>query len=422
MLAFITGILSTPAFILGIIAAVGLAALRKSSSDIIKGTLKTIFGFIMLQQGSSIIVSSLVPFSQMFENAFKLTGVIAEDNAIAAAVQTVLGTETSLILVFGFIINVILARVTKWKYIFLTGHMMFSFAATMAILFDQMGINGWQAIALGSLIQGLASVIFPAMAQPFVRKVTNNDSVGFGFWGSSLVWFSGWVGGKLGNKEHSTETMNVPKQLDFLKEMSILMGLVMSVIYLITSVFVSPKLMNELAGGQSIPLFAIMQAFTFVVGILILLQGVRMFLGELVPAFKGISEKLVPGAKPALDVPVFYSFAPTATTIGFLFAVLGGLLATLVSTMLPVVVLPSVIGLFFMGGAAGVFGNAMGGRRGAVIAGFVLGFLFQMIVAVAYPILDLSGYGISGLWFASTDAIIVVVIVRLIGTLFGIGI
>ncbi|MGX7133488.1 PTS ascorbate transporter subunit IIC [Enterococcus songbeiensis] len=420
MLSFITGILSTPAFILGIIAAIGLIALKKSGSDIIKGTLKTIFGFIMLQQGSNIIVNSLVPFSQMFENAFNLSGVIAEDNAIAAAVQSVLGTETSLILVFGFIINVILARITKWKYIFLTGHMMFSFAATMAIVFDQMGIRGWQAILFGSLAQGISSIVFPAMAQPFVRKVTNNDTVGFGFWGSSLVWLSGWIGGKLGNKEHSTETMNVPKQIDFLKEMSILMGIVMVIIYFGTSLFVDQSVMNEIAAGQNIPLFAIMQALTFVVGILVLLQGVRMFLGELVPAFKGISEKLVPGAKPALDVPIFYSFAPTATTIGFLFALIGGLVATFVSTMLPVVVLPSVIGLFFMGGAAGVFGNAMGGRRGAIISGLILGFTFQLIVAVAYPILGLSSYGISGLWFASTDAIIVVVIIRLIGTLFGI--
>lgn len=422
MLSFITGILSTPAFILGIIGAIGLIALKKSGSDIIKGTLKTIFGFIMLQQGANIIVSSLVPFSQMFESAFKLTGFIAEDNAIAGAVQSVLGTETSLILVFGFMVNVILARITKWKYIFLTGHMMFSFAATMAIVFDQMGLHGWKVILLGSLIQGISSVLFPALAQPFVRKVTNNDSVGFGFWGSSLVWISGWIGGKFGNKEHSTENMNVPKQLDFLKEMSILMGIVMSVIYLTTSFFVDIKLMNELSGGQNIALFSIMQAFTFVVGILVLLQGVRMFLGELVPAFKGISEKLVPGAKPALDIPIFYSFAPTATTIGFLFALVGGLGATLISTMLPVVVLPSVIGLFFMGGAAGVFGNAMGGRRGAIIAGMVLGFTFQMIVALAYPIIDLSGYGISGLWFASTDAIIVILFIRLIGSLFGIAI
>lgn len=44
---------------------------------------------------------------------------------------------------------------------------------------------------------------------------------------------------------------------------------------------------------------------TFVAGVFVLLQGVRMFLGEIIPAFKGISEKLIPGARPALDVPIF---------------------------------------------------------------------------------------------------------------------
>ena len=56
---------------------------------------------------------------------------------------------------------------------------------------------------------------------------------------------------------------------------------------------------------------------TFVAGVLVLLQGVRMFLGEIIPAFKGISEKLIPGARPALDVPIFYASGPVATTVRF---------------------------------------------------------------------------------------------------------
>jgi len=42
---------------------------------------------MILQAGAGIIVNGLVPFSQMFQDAFGLEGVIAEDNAIAAAVQ-----------------------------------------------------------------------------------------------------------------------------------------------------------------------------------------------------------------------------------------------------------------------------------------------------------------------------------------------
>lgn len=422
MLNAIVSILSNPAIILAIISAIGLIALRKSTSDIIKGTLKTLFGFLILQQGAGIIVNALIPFSTMFTEAFGLKGIVAEDNALVGAVQTVLGKETALILVFSFLINLAIARTTKWKYIFLTGHMMFSFAGTMAILFDQMGLSSTMTIVLGSIIQGISMVLFPAISQPYVRKVTGNDSVAFGFWGSSWISLSGWVGGLVGNKEKSSEDVKVPKSLDFLKDMSVLMAIVMIIIYVITAIFVGPAKMNEIAGGQNMIQFSIMTALTFVVGILVLLQGVRMFLGEIVPAFKGVGEKIVPGAKPALDVPIFYSFAPIAVTIGFLSALVGGLLVTFISSFLPVVVLPSVIGLFFMGGAAGVFGNATGGRRGAIVSGFFLGFTWTLMVALAYPLLDVTKYGVEGLWFASPDAIIVIIIVRLIGMLFGVGI
>ncbi len=416
---FITDFLSTPAFIIGLVALLGLLALRKSGSDIVKGTIKTILGFLILQQGAGIIVNSLIPFSQLFENAFNLTGIIAEDNAIAAAVQTVLSKETSFILVLGFLINLLLARVTKMKYIFLTGHMMFSSAATYAIVLDLMGINGWSAIAIGSVIQGLTSVIFPALAQPFVRKVTGNDNVAFGFWGSSLIWMSGWLGGKFGNKAQSTEDLKISDKFDFLKEMSILMSIVMILVVGITAIFADRELLNQLSGGTSPILFVILTSATFVVGILVLLQGVRMFLAELIPAFKGISEKIVPGAIPALDVPIFYSFAPNATTIGFIMAMIGGIVATFVSSLTTVIVLPSVIGLFFMGAAAGVFGNAMGGRRGAIIAGLVLGFVYQMMVALAFPLVDLTQYGIGGLWFSSPDVIFVILLMKLVALPFG---
>lgn len=420
MLGFITSFLSTPSFIIGLVALIGLLALRKSASDVIKGTLKTILGFIILQAGANIIVGALIPFSQLFESAFNLQGVVAEDNAIAAAVQTVLSFETSLILVFGFLINLLLARITPFKYIFLTGHMMFSMAATIAIVLDQMGVRSWTAIGIGSVIQGLASVIFPALAQPFVRKVTGTDDVAFGFYGSSLVWATGWVGGKLGNKNKSTEDLKLSKRVDFLKDMAILMSLVMLIVYGAAAAFAQPEALEAATGGGDTVIFVMTQALTFVAGILVLLQGVRMFLAELVPAFKGISEKIVPGAKPALDVPIFYSYAPNATTVGFIMAMIGGLLATALSATMSVVVLPSVIGLFFMGAAAGVFGNAMGGRRGAIIAGLLLGFFFQIIVALAYPLVGLGDYGITGLWFASTDAIVVIALMKLVGLAFGV--
>lgn len=419
MLETVVSLLSNPSIILAFIAFLGLILLKKSASEVITGTLKTLLGFLILQAGSGLIVNALITFSNIFTEAFNLSGFVAEDNALVAAVQTVLGFETSMIMILSFVINILFARFTKFKYVFLTGHMMFSFAGTMAIVLDQMGINGWTAILIGAFVQGASSIIFPAIAQPFMRKITGSNDVALGFWGSSAICFSGWIGGLIGNKDKSCEDIKVSQNLGFLKDMSILMSIVMIVVYLATSIFAGPEVVSKYSSGQSLFVFSIFTALNFVAGILVLLQGVRMFLGELVPAFKGISEKLVPGAIPSLDVPIIYAYGPVATTVGFVFAVIGGLLATFVSTQLSAVILPSVIGLFFMGGAAGVLGDKLGGVRGAMVAGFVLGFVFSILPVLFYNFVDLSVYGITGLWFASTDAIIVLAIMKLVGMIFG---
>ena len=59
----------------------------------------------------------------------------------------------------------------------------------------------------------------------------------------------------------------------------------------------------------------VLQATTFSAGVYIILTGVRMVLGEIVPAFKSISGHLVKNAKPALDFPVTFTFAPNAVLI-----------------------------------------------------------------------------------------------------------
>ena len=418
-MAVLVSIISNPVTIIGLTSLLGLILSRSSVSVCITGFVKSMLGFMILQAGAGIIVQGLIPFSTMFSNAFNLTGVIAEDNSLVAAVQTALGYQTAMILIFSFVINLILARITKLKYIFLTGHMMFSFAGTMAIVFDSMGLSTLMTIILGSIIQGISMIVFPALAQKHVRKVVGNNSVAFGFWGSSPIWISGLVGKLFGNPQRTTEDLKVPKSLGFIRDMAVLMSVVMIGIYLVTGLFTDKSVLQDLAGTTNSVQYLIFQALTFVIGILILLQGVRMFLAEIIPAFKGIAEKLVPGAIPALDVPIFYAYAPVAVTVGFIFALLGGLLATFLSQFVSVVVLPSVIGLFFMGAAAGVFGNAYGGRIGAMASGFVLGFVFTFAVALAYPLVDVTQYGVEGLWFASTDAIIVVALIKLVSGIFG---
>ena len=110
------------------------------------------------------------------------------------------------------------------------------------------------------------------------------------------------------------------------------------------------------------------------------------------PAFRGIAEKLVPGATPAIDCPVCYPYAPNAVIIGFLVSFVGGFVGLMVlgvvnTSIMPVaLILPGVVPHFFCGATAGVFGNAEGGLKGCVAGAFIHGLLVTFLPALCMPV------------------------------------
>lgn len=68
-LNFVVDILKVPSVLVGLIALIGLVAQKKSFSDVVKGTIKTILGFIVLGGGATVLVGSLNPLGGMFEHA-----------------------------------------------------------------------------------------------------------------------------------------------------------------------------------------------------------------------------------------------------------------------------------------------------------------------------------------------------------------
>ena len=400
---FILDIVSTPAILVALIAIIGLVLQKKTLPDIMKGGIKTFVGFLVVSGGAGIILNSLNPFGKMFEQAFHLSGVVPNNEAIVAVALTQYGSSTAMIMFAGMIFNILIARFTKFKYIFLTGHHTLYMACMIAVILTVAGFTNVPLILLGGLALGLIMSISPAFVQKYMVLLTGNDKVALGHFSALGYWLSGFVGGLVGDRSKSTEDIHFPKSLAFLRDSTVSITISMTIIYVIVALFAgSTYIETELSSGTSSLVYALQLAGQFAAGVFVILAGVRLILGEIVPAFKGISERLVPNSKPALDCPIVYPYAPNAVLIGFISSFVGGLVSMVIMIFTgSVVILPGVVPHFFCGATAGVIGNASGGVRGATIGAFCQGVLISFLPVFLMPVL--GGLGFEGSTFSDAD-------------------
>ncbi|HEC2148835.1 TPA: PTS ascorbate transporter subunit IIC [Staphylococcus delphini] len=407
ILDLIVDVLSQPAILVALIAFIGLVVQKKPASVVTSGTIKTILGFLVLSAGAGVVVQSLEPFGKIFQHAFGVQGVVPNNEAIISIALEKYGTTAALIMVFGMLVNILIARVSNLKFIFLTGHHTFYMAAFLAIILTVGHIKGVLTVVLGALILGLIMAVFPALAQPTMRKITGNDQVALGHFGTVSYWAAGEVGKLFKGRSKSTEEINFPKGLSFLRESTISISLTMILLYLIASLFAGVGYVHdEISKDQNFIVFSLIQGVTFAAGVFIILTGVRLILAEIVPAFKGISEKLVPHSKPALDCPIVFPYAQNAVLIGFFVSFLTGVLGMFVMFLIGgVVILPGVVPHFFLGATSGVFGNARGGIKGAIAGSALNGLLITFLPLLFLPFL--GDLGLASTTFSDTDFLVV---------------
>lgn len=406
-------LLGTSSILVGFIAMFGLILQKKSWDKVAIGTIKTIVGFVIFSAGSSLATSSLNSFQTLFTKAFNLEGVLPLAEAVTALAQNKFGSIVALIMVAGFIANLIVARFTPLKYIFLTGQHNLYLAALLTVIFKANGVSDGLTIFLGAIILGVSAALFPAIAQKGMRKITGEDELAMGHYVTIAYAISSFIGSKVGNPEDSTEKLKLPRWLMIFKDYIVSVTLSVAVFYYISAFIAGKENVEALSGGVSWILFPFLQSLSFASSLFIIITGVRMVLGEIVSAFVGISEKLIPNAKPALDCPVVFQYAPTATVLGFLSAYIGGLICIPIFVLLKTpVIIPVAVPYFFIGATAGVFGNASGGWKGAIVGGFITGILIAVGPALIYPIM--SSIGLTGTSFPETDFVSVGLILNFI--------
>lgn len=392
----IKNILTQAAITIALIAMLGLLLQRKPVGSVLTGTFKTLLGFQVLSAGSAIIVGSLTYFGKIFQHAFHLNGVVPSIEAINGQAMNALGLGNEIAFTFLgiFIVNILIARFSPFKYIFLTGQALL-WMATMTVVGGKVaGLNGLWTVVLGSIIGGIFAVAMPAAAQPFVRKITGNDAIALGHFctvGYLVEAGAAYIFGERGENKHSVEDLKLPKSMEFLQDTYLSIAVIMVPLYMITAAFAGPKWAG--AGATNYIMNAFMQGIQFVVGVYVLLAGVRLLLGEIVPAFRGIAMKLVPNAKPALDCPVLFPYAPNSVILGFITTTVGTVIGMFLMPVFGLaVILPGMLTNFFAGGTAGIFGNVVGGRRGAIVGGIIHGLFITLLPALLVTALTRFGF------------------------------
>lgn len=422
---FLLDLLSTPAFTLAVVAAIGVAVLKKPIGGIIETFLKVFIGVALISAGATVIVNAVYPLNDLFVKVGGFKGVYTWEEPTAAAAMAYLGFEIGTIFGLGFILHLILIRLlakrTPFKYVFLTGHTMFGMAGMVALVLNNVGIKGWQAVLWGTIMQAIYLTIAPAMVAPFIMPITNGQwTLGHNqdFW----LTVSGIVAKLVGDPKNDVEKYTFPKGLEFLKIPSIITAIIMLPVFIIFSALAGPSYVEaNLTGGTHWVIWCFVQSVLMGAGIEVLLLGVRMFIGEIIPAFKGISEKLIPGAMPGLDCPTIYPFAPTALMFGVIVMLVAVLLATATQMMLrtPFVVLPNAIYIFFVGASTGIVGNKFGGLRGLIVTVVLSAFAYMYVPILSAQFLGLDKIGLEALGMSADNGVWAIFYGALLKTITG---
>ncbi|WP_027333953.1 PTS ascorbate transporter subunit IIC [Mycoplasma elephantis] len=414
-LEFIKAFVGVPAFLVGIFTLLGALVQRKKASQTTLSVFKVIIGFLILGGGSGVIVGSISAFQPVFMATYGLSGVIPNNDALAGAMTGALPTIVtlgSLIMIIGMILNMILAAFSRLKYVYLSGHVLYYTSLMISMVFYAMGFdlrnnagNFAAALISGSALIAAYMVIAPATQQRYMKMILGTDEIGLGHTGGFGYALSGLIGEGIHKltkgKIASTEEIKFPKGLYFLR--NTIISLTISIFIFYAVAFIPGGVLYEIGkitkankdteGAYTIlskgnwVVTLLVQSFTFTAGVEIMLSGVRLFVGELVPMFKGISDKLIKNSKAAVDCPVVFPYAPVAVLIGFISSFVAGIVGMGITIglysggLIAVVILPGLVPHFFLGATAGVFGNVRGGWLGAIVGPFVGGIIITFVPA-----------------------------------------
>lgn len=429
----LTNVFGNVAVFMGLLVFIGLLISGKKFYQALSGFIKATVGYMVYSVATSGFTTEFRPI--LFSIKEKLgSSVLVLDGyygmgVIASSFERTLSLYTvGMVIVFGItLLMVYFKKITKFRCVNIAGNTL-NANALMAFGFALMIWpeipDTWLLVFIVAF--GILNLAFANLVLEDIQEFT--DGAGFTVFHSQTFYL--WLASRLGDritakaKAEGKEVkrwgnIEFPGWLSIFNDITVSSTLVMLLVFGILMLIVGPaniELYDPNVTKSAFGVYIIRKCLTFGCYMVILTTGIRMFISELSVAFNSISDKVLRGGVPALDVAVTLGFMenPSVMTIGFFMGTIFDLILAvlLFGFKAPYVAIMGFTSLFFEHGPVAVFADHRGGIKCQVIMTVILSCAQVLLAGGMAYILGASQYG--GIGITSNWAIMLVGIIPLL--------